>query len=609
MTIQEQARKTVARFVIVALTIMQVAFLPVGGGSFVYAQKGDDDGVMTQIYDNGTLASGATALNGAAAPAGTQWSEAQRDFAVTNYANTLAGVGCQQIGTTTNNRCADDFNVPVGQTWTINEVIVFAYQTGFAGGTSPFTSANLRIWSGRPGDPGSTIVFGDTTTNRLGASTDSTFFRIFSSVVGSGANPPSTPGTTRRVWQNTLTVSPGLALAAGNYWIDFQLNAGAGGNFAPNNTIVGTRFAPFWNGRQSIGGTGGQDVVDVGQTPTGNPPPVQLAQDFPFKLRGSTTEGASIPRSRTIDFDGDNKTDLAVARAANAAAQTTWLLMNSGGTTAGITWGTGVGFSGGDVAIPADYDGDGRTDVAVWRPGAAGTAATYVLKSNGNVVDVDVFGQTGDDPTVVGDYDGDGKADLAVYRSATQSHFWYQRSTVGGNGCTSPGACNDISWGSTGDKPYPGDFDGDGRHDFSVVRNSGGAALHFQLLSAAGYRALPYGLFTDRFLTGDFDADNRTDFAALRVNGANLDWYVTTSGNGQLFLLTFGAAATDLAIPGDYDGDRKTDVTIWRSGTGGAGVDVWWRKSFASPLLANWGSSAVALIPPDYPVTTSVNVH
>src|SRR6058998_2414908 len=70
------------------------------------------------IYDNGNLPSGTSSYSGVAAPAGTQWSEDSNDFGVTNYANTLAGVSCSV--TTTVFRCADDFNVPVGQTWTIS---------------------------------------------------------------------------------------------------------------------------------------------------------------------------------------------------------------------------------------------------------------------------------------------------------------------------------------------------------------------------------------------------------------------------------------------------------------------------------------------------------
>ena len=121
--------------------------------------------------------------------------------------------------------------MPVGQTWTINQVIVFAYQTGFTGTTSPITAATLRIWNGRPGDAGSTIIFGDTTTNRLASSTDSGLWRIFNSVVGFAANPAPAPITNRRVWQNNINVSPAAVLTAGNYWIDWNTAIGTAAHF------------------------------------------------------------------------------------------------------------------------------------------------------------------------------------------------------------------------------------------------------------------------------------------------------------------------------------------------------------------------------------------
>jgi spore coat protein A, manganese oxidase len=143
----------------------------------------------------------------------------------------------------------------------------------------------------------------------------------------------------------------------------------------------------------------------------------------------STQWGASGDFVIPGDYDGDGRFDYAVQRPTSTAPNTpsNVFILKSGGGFDLLTYGFGT-----DFFVPGDYDGDSKTDLAVVRE--TGSSLIWYIRNsnnnpNGNVTAVS-FGATGTDFTVQNDYDGDGRTDVAVWRE-TNSTFYILGSQSG----------------------------------------------------------------------------------------------------------------------------------------------------------------------------------
>lgn len=149
----------------------------------------------------------------------------------------------------------------------------------------------------------------------------------------------------------------------------------------------------------------------------------------------------------TMDYDGDGRGDVAVQRNGGGDRGDHWIRQSSNGATVYIIYGLSS-----DFVVPGDYDGDGRDDIAVSRNANFGTGTFkyfWVRESDGGGSPESPFqwGIPGDF-ICQGDYDGDGRTDIGVWRSnadPTQNYFYVRRSSTG--------ALQALEWGQSGDYP------------------------------------------------------------------------------------------------------------------------------------------------------------
>ena len=267
---------------------------------------------------------------------------------------------------------------------------------------------------------------------------------------------------------------------------------------------------------------------------------------------------------RRFDFDGDGKSDVSVFRPTAG----TWYISNSSNNSfSALQLG-----SASDRIAPADFDGDGKTDVAVFRDGF-----WYRLNSFNNQFVTVQFGSPGDIP-VPGDFDGDGKADTAVFRPSNGT--WYTL-----NSSNYQFAAN--QFGMSGDLPQIADFDGDGKSDIAVFRSSSG--VWYALLSAnSAFFAVNFGTSADIPTPADFDGDGKTDVSVFRPSQGT--WYRTNSSNNSFFAQQFGAAG-DIPVAADYDGDGNADPAVFRQG-------IWYMlRTTAGFASQQFGTSSDIAVP------------
>jgi hypothetical protein len=209
-----------------------------------------------------------------------------------------------------------------------------------------------------------------------------------------------------------------------------------------------------------------------------------------------------------------------------------------------------------------------------------------------------VIGGGGFARAVFGDFDGDGKTDFSVWRGQ-QSDWLIIKS--------SDSKLQTAQWGAQYD-PYndviaPGDYDGDGKYDVAVFRRATGQWL-IKCSQDGAVMTEAWGLATDTPVPADYDGDGKTDIAVWR--GAETNWYIMQSSDHQERIVSWGTSNApyhDVPVPADYDGDGKTDIAVFRQSNGhwyirrssdGQVIDKHWGLWTDVPVVADYDGDGKA---------------
>jgi hypothetical protein len=217
-------------------------------------------------------------------------------------------------------------------------------------------------------------------------------------------------------------------------------------------------------------------------------------------------------------------------------------------------------------SLKAHYSGD--TNVA---PGTSTVLSQQVgatpVAANGFRTALQSIAGSGPDSIVTADFNGDGRADLAV-----ANHYDGTVSVLLGNGDGTFSAPVNYTTGETPLSVAVGDLNADGKPDLAVVNEIGSVSVLLGNGDGTFQTAVNYttgfALLALQVAIADFNLDGKADLAV--VNGQNNVAILPGNGDGTFqtpLLAALGLIPTNLLVA-DFDGDGKPDLVIGSGRTG-----------------------------------------
>jgi hypothetical protein len=311
------------------------------------------------------------------------------------------------------------------------------------------------------------------------------------------------------------------------------------------------------------------------------------------------------------DFTGSVRTDFTVLTLQGATgSQINWKTFRNPAAGPGLDFIRVQPFGVvGDIVTAADWFGDGKTEISVYRPTPDFSYyETPFPEAGAGALTVERWGQGGDNLGRDGDYDGDGKDDETIIRISGGVLQWWIKGANGTNRVVTYGATAT----NTSLFAFQGaDFNNDGRDEFVLARvaNASGAAIWFigDSITGAQIMQVSWGNFNTDYLINpdDYTGDGIAEIPVWRAgatNAADRVWYLFNPATGTQAApigLQFGIGDpnfvnNDLPLRGNYDDDNKADIAVFRPSTR---TWYWIRSSDGGLGVQQWGDAGDTPLP------------